>query len=127
MAAGGVRIEGLNGVVRELTALGLDVDDLKTAFGSIAAQGAQLASQFAPHRSGRLARSVRGNRAKNKAIVTAGRKSSTPYAGAINYGWPAHNIRASEFMERADEAMRPVAVRQLEREIDRAIRRRGLG
>ena len=127
MAGGGVRVEGLNQLTRDLLALGLTVDDLKGAFGAISAQGAALAADFAPHRTGRLARSVRGNRAKNKAVITAGRKSSTPYAGAINYGWPARGIEASEFMQRADLAMRPVAVEKLEAEIDRAINRRGLG
>ena len=126
-AGGGVRVEGLNAITRGLIQMGLDVEDLKDAFGSIAEQGARLAAEFAPHRTGRLARAVRGNRSKNKAIVRAGLRSTTPYAGVINYGWPAHNIRASEFMQRADEAMRPFALDELERAINDRIRRRGLG
>lgn len=126
MPVGGVRVEGLNALTRDLLALGLDVDDLKGAFAPIAAQAAVLAANFAPHRTGRLAASIRGNRAKNKAVVTAGR-ARVKYAGAINYGWPARGIQASNFMQQADEAMRPVALQQLEREIDAAIRRRGLG
>lgn len=122
---GGIRVEGLNKLTRSLQSLGLDVEDLKDAFGPIAEKGAQLAAGFAPRRSGRLAASVRGNRAKNKAVIAAGR-ARVPYAGAINYGWPRRGIRASRFMQRADEAMRPVALAELEHAINTKIRSRGL-
>jgi hypothetical protein len=123
---GGVRVEGLNDLTRNLAALGLELDDLKDAFGEIAAQGARLASSFAPRRTGALAGSVRGNRSKNKAVVAAG-NARVPYARVINYGWPSRGIRASSFMQKADERMRPVALAELERQISSAIRRRGLG
>ncbi len=125
-AAGGVRIEGLNKVVRDLQSLGLEVEDLKDAFGSIAAEGARLASSFAPRRTGALAASVRGNRAKNKAVVMSGR-ARVRYAGPINYGWPARSIRASWFMQRADKAMQPRALAEIENAIERKIRDKGLG
>lgn len=122
---GGVRVTGLSSVVRGLQAMGLEVDDLKDAFAKIADEGAQKAAGYAPKRTGRLAADIRGNRAKSKAVVTAGR-SSVPYAGVINYGWRRRNIAASGFLQRADEAMQPVALRRLEDEINQAIRRRGL-
>lgn len=125
MVSGGVRVEGLNALVRNLQTLGLELDDLKDAFGEIARQGAEYASSFAPRRSGALAASIRPNRAKNKAVVSAGR-ARVPYAGAINYGWPARNIAASSFMQKADERMQPVALEELDRQIDQAIRKRGL-
>jgi len=123
---GGVRVEGLNRLVRDLQALGLEVDDLKDAFGEIAAAGADLAAGFAPRRTGALAASVRGNRAKAKAVVSSG-KTRVPYAGPINYGWPRRNIRPALFMQRADEAMRPRALAELDEAIARKIRERGLG
>jgi phage gpG-like protein len=122
---GGVRVEGLNTLVRDLERLGVEVDDLKAAFGAIAAEGAQKAAQFAPRRTGRLAASVRGNRAKNKAVVTAG-KASIAYAVVINYGSPKRHIAASQFMQRADEAMRPIALERIEAAISTAIRKTGL-
>jgi hypothetical protein len=122
---GGVRVEGLGRLTRDLEQLGLDVEDLKDAFGSIAAEGARLASSFAPQRTGRLRASIRGNRAKSKAVVTAGR-ARVPYAGAINYGWPAQGIAPALFMQKADDAMRPRALDELEQAITAAIRRRGL-
>ncbi len=139
--ASGVRVEGLTKLTRDLQALGVEVDDLKDAFADIADEGARLASGFAPKRSGHLAASVRGNRAKNKAVVRAGTKT-VPYAGAVNYGWPAgkrawdnsrresggypRGIRASLFMQRADEAMKPKALDTLNKSITDIIRRKDL-
>lgn len=121
----GFQVEGLGPVVRALQDMGVEVDDLKDAFSAIADKGAQLASSYAPVLTGALAGDVRGNRAKSKAVVTVGR-AALPYAGPINYGWAAHNIEPSGFLQRADEAMRPYALQQLEDEINQQIRRRGL-
>lgn len=104
--------------------MGLDVEDLKGAFGAIASEGAKIASAAAPRKTGRLAGNVRGNRARSKATVTAG-GASVPYAGPINYGWPKRGISAAGFMQKADQEMRPRAVQLLEDEINHAIRKRG--
>lgn len=125
MPSGGVRITGLNKVVKGLQELGLDLDDLKDAFGALAAQGARLAAGFVHSRTGRLAGTVRGNRAKNKAIIAAGR-GKVKYAGVQNYGWPRKNIAAQGFMQQADEVLKPRAVIELEKAINQSIQRRGL-
>jgi hypothetical protein len=125
VSSGGVRVTGLNKLTRELQGLGLEVDDLKEAFSDIAADAADKAAQFAPRRSGKLAGTIRGNRAKNKAVVTAGR-GKVRYAGPINYGWPKRNIRADGFMQRADDAVRPTVVERLTQNIQRVIDSRGL-
>lgn len=121
----GFRVEGLSQVVRDLQKIGVEVEDLKDAFAKIADEAARTASSFAPRKSGRLAADIRGNRAKSKAVVTAGR-SSVPYAGPINYGWPSRNIAPALFMQRADEAMQTRAIDVLEDEINQKIRERGL-
>jgi hypothetical protein len=121
----GVRVAGLNQTVRALQGLGVEVADLKETFGGIAAEGARLASSFAPHRTGRLAAAVRGNRAKNKAVVRAG-GARVRYAGAINYGWPRRNIAGSFFMQRADAQLAPRALGMLESGLDTAIGKAGL-
>ncbi|GAA0978205.1 hypothetical protein ENKNEFLB_02833 [Nocardioides aquaticus] len=121
----GFRVQGLTQVVRALQDLGVDVEDLKGAFSAIAAKGAGLASDFAPKKSGRLASDIRGNRAKSKAVITAGR-SSVPYAGPINYGWPKRGIEAAGFMQQADQALQPTVLSELENEINDRIRARGL-
>lgn len=121
----GFQVTGLNEVVRALLAIGVEVDDLKDAFSSIASEGARIASGYAPRRTGRLAGDIRGNRAKSKAVVTAGRVS-VPYAGPINYGWATRGIEPSGFMQKADKELGPKALRLLEDEINAAIRKRGL-
>lgn len=125
MTEAGFRVQGLASVVRNLAALGAEVEDLKTAFAAIADEGAQLAAGYAPKRTGRLARDIRGNRAKSKAVVTAGR-ASVPYAGPINYGWPSRNIEPAGFMQRASDDMEPRAIAKLETEINRLIHQKGL-
>lgn len=119
--SGGFKVQGLTQVVRALQGMGLEVDDLKDAFSSIASEGARHAAAFAPVRTGRLAADVRGNRAKSKAVITAGR-ASVPYAGPINYGWPRRNIAPSLFMQKADQVMQPRALQLLEDEINQKIR-----
>lgn len=123
--SGGVRVDGLNSVIRALLTMGLEVDDLKGAFAPIAAEGARIAARYAPKLTGTLAGDVRGNRARSSAHVAAGR-ASVPYAGPINYGWRAHNITASGFMQKADQEWQPFALRRLEQEINSQISRRGL-
>lgn len=121
----GFHVDGLNQLVRDLQAVGVEVEDLKEAFSGIAREGAEVAAGFAPRLSGRLAGNIRGNRAKSKAVVTAG-GASVPYAAPINYGWAAHNISASGFLQKTDEVMQPRALRELESAINTQIRRRGL-
>lgn len=117
----GYRVQGLSQVVRALQQMGAEVDDLKAAFSKIAERGAEAAAAAAPRKSGRLASDIRGNRAKSKAVVTAGR-ASVPYAGPINYGWPSRGIEPAGFMQKADQQMQPIAVQMLEDEINNRIR-----
>jgi len=77
-------------------------------------------------KSGDLQSTIRGNRAKNKAVITAGR-ARVPYAGAINYGWPARNIAPAMFLQKADEVMADRAPQMLQDGIDRLITERELG
>lgn len=120
----GFKVEGLAQAVRDLQSLGAEVEDLKAGFSKIADEAATRAARHVRSRSGRLARSVRGNRAKSKAVVRAGTKRGAPHAGPINYGWPRRGIRASGFMQKADQEMQPRAVQMLEDEINHQIRKR---
>jgi hypothetical protein len=127
MVAGiGVRVEGLNETVRALQRAGVEVADLKAVFSEIAAEGARLAAGFTPHRTGALARSVRGNKAKNKSVIMAG-NARVKYAGAINYGWKKRNIKPALFMQRTGGKIEPLAVTMLEAGLDDMIERIGLG
>lgn len=125
MPSGGVRVDGLSKVVAQLKAFGLEIDDLKTAFAALAAEGAAAVARHVPRRSGRLSSSVRGNRAQSKAVVRAG-GAAVPYAGPINYGWRARHIEPANYMQKGDAELQPTAVKRLEAEIEAQITRKGL-
>jgi hypothetical protein len=109
----GVHVAGLREFTRGLEKAGVEVEDLKDVMGGIAAEASRVMQGLVPTRSGRLRDSVRGNRAKGKAIVTFG-GARVPYARPIQYGWPAHNIKPARFIERTDDVMETRAVEMLE-------------
>ncbi|HEY0889652.1 MAG TPA: hypothetical protein VGE38_08590 [Nocardioides sp.] len=119
------RIEGLRETVRELQALGVDVNELKDAMARIAARATSVMQGFIPARTGRLRASARGNRAKGKAVVTVGR-ATVPYAAPINYGWPERNIAPASFTAQTDAVMATEAAAMLDDEISVLIRKNGL-
>jgi hypothetical protein len=116
-----IQVEGFREVAAALQQMGVDVEDLKDAFGAIAAETARAAAARAPRRTGRLAADVRGNRAKSKAVVTAGR-AGIPYAGVHEYGWASRGIAAQPYLRPAADAMAPRAVQLLEDNINAEIR-----
>jgi hypothetical protein len=121
----GVRVEGLTKTVRSLQAAGVEVDDLKGVFGPIAALGARLAKGFAPVRTGTLRGTIRGNKAKNKSVIIAGRKR-VPWAAPINYGWKARGIKPARYMQRVDPVIGPAAVEMLDNGLNDVIKKAGL-
>jgi len=120
-----IRVEGLSKLTADLLRLGVDVNDLKGAFADIADAAAREARRFAPRRSGALVASIRGNRAKNKATVTAG-NGRVRYAAPINYGWRKRGIEASNYMQRASDAVKPRVVPMLDAALSKLIAERGL-
>lgn len=120
-----VQVEGLRELVRDLEAAGAELDDLKDVFAEIASEAAAVAAPAVPRRTGALAASTRGNRAKNKAVVTIG-KARTPYAGPIVWGWPARGIKASPVVPRTNQYMETRAPELLETGIDRVMEGLGL-
>lgn len=103
MADVSIRVEGLGRLRRDLRRLGGDVDDLKDANAAAARLVAAEAARRAPRVSGKLAGTLRGNRAAGKATVAAGR-ASVPYAGPIHWGWAARGIEANPFVVDAAQA-----------------------
>lgn len=120
-----VRVQGLNQLVRSLQKAGVEVDDLKGAFSKMSRLGADYAAGFAPKRTGKMAARIRGNKAKNKAVVMAG-GATTPYAGVNNYGWPARGIEASGFMQKASDRLEGEAPALIDQELNDIVRRVGL-
>lgn len=121
MAKGGahLRVDGARRLRRDLRQVAGDLEDLKVANAAAAATVAAAAAARAPHRTGRLAGSVRGNRAASRATVAAG-GAAVPYAGPIHWGWPAHGIEARPFIADAAVATEPTWLPMYVADIDRA-------
>ncbi len=103
----------------------MEAADLKDVMGGIASEGADVARGAVPVRSGRLRKAIKGNRAKAKAVVTAG-SARVKYAGPLNYGWARRRIKAKKFMQRADVVMSDRAPAMLEKGLIEAMRKAGL-
>ena len=95
-----VKVKGLREVVRSFNQYEGAIDDLKEANAKIGQKVSQSAIATAPKLSGTLASTIRPNRAKNNVQIKAG-GARVPYAGVIEYGWPAHNIEAQPYLRRA--------------------------
>ena len=118
-------VSGLRETVKKLEEFEVEVDDLKDVMAQIATLATEAAAQHAPSRSGKLRASIRGNRAKGKAVVTAGR-ATVRYAGAINYGWAKRHIKPAGFMQTADKEIGPKALELYEQGINNLIAKKGL-
>ena len=57
-------------------------------------------------KAGRLAGSVRVGATQKAGVIRAGRKN-VPYAGVINYGWPARHIKGSQFVNNGVASTEP--------------------
>lgn len=79
------------------------------------------AREQAPHRTGRLAASLkpfsRGTR--------AGVRSTLPYANAVHWGWPGRNIQPNRFLLRASARTRDEALNIIGDNLDDLFRRHG--
>ncbi len=100
MAQFTVKVKGVNDVVRSFKQYEGAIDDLKNANSAIGTKVASTAKATAPILLGNLSRSIRPNRASSRVQIKAG-GASVPYAGVIEYGWPARGIQAQPFLRRA--------------------------
>lgn len=125
MAETAVRIVGLGETIRRLERLGVEAADLKEAFGEISREVVTEATARVPYVTGRLSGSIRAGNTKNKSVVRAGR-ASIPYAGVINYGWPARGIPATEFLTGPANEDPEGKVRRIEQNLNRLVRKYNL-
>ena len=102
-AAGGngsIQLKGASELARGLKKAGADMKDLRQVNKEAAQIVVPEAKSLAPHKSGKLAASVRAGATQKAGVVRAGSKR-VPYAGVINYGWPGHNINPTHFANQA--------------------------
>lgn len=120
-----IRITGLNRTIRNLKKAGADAQDMKDLMHSIGEVIVRASQSEAPEVSGRLAGTIRAGRGATKAVVRAG-GAKAPYAGPINFGWPARNIRATGFLTDAANRNQGTALDMLDKGIQEIIERNGL-
>jgi phage gpG-like protein len=95
-----VSIQGVSEVQATLKQLGRDLESNIELNKELSSTLAQKASAMAPRLTGALASSVVGNPSQEKAQILAG-SEAVPYAGVIEYGWPARNINAQPYLNPA--------------------------
>ena len=92
MADKALMVVGQRRFVQTMRKAGADMDDLKEVNREAAEIALPAVRNLAPRgKTGRLAGSLR------VGVIRAGRKA-VPYAGPINYGWPARHIRPRLFV-----------------------------
>ena len=118
--AGGVKIEGLSKVRKDLKNLGGDLDLVKGEFLATNKKVAEIvlgdAKRYVPVLSGALAASMKNASTKTAAKIRVGssgrgRKKSNSsdlveYAGPIHFGWPKRRIKPQPFIYEAIDPRR---------------------
>jgi hypothetical protein len=121
--SGHIRVRGLSKTVRALERAGADAQDMKVLMHEIGMLVVRAADP--PVLTGRLAGTIRAGRGKTKAVVRAG-GARAPYAGVLEYGWPAHNIAPREYLQRALQSERTDILRALDGGLDDILRKADL-
>jgi hypothetical protein len=98
MAGKALMVVGQKRFVQTMRKAGADMDDLKEVNREAAQIALPAVRNLAPRgKTGRLAGSLRAGATKRVGVIRAGRKA-VPYAGVINYGWPARHIKPRLFV-----------------------------
>ena len=100
----GIEVEGGPQLRRAFKKLGDRAEDLKELHGDIGSMVADTARHEVPVLTGRLRKSIRSDRRKTGATVSAGR--GLPYEGPIHFGWRARNIEPQPFLYDALDSRR---------------------
>ena len=100
MADKALYVVGQKRFVQTMRKAGADMQELKEVNRRAADIAKPEAARAPRGKTGRLAGSIRAGATQKAGIIRAGRKT-VPYAGPINYGWPARNIRPRTFVNDA--------------------------
>ncbi|WP_033493516.1 hypothetical protein [Bifidobacterium biavatii] len=91
-------VVGQKRFVQTMRKAGADMTELKGVNRQAADIALPAVKALVPKgKSGKLARSVRAGATKRAGVIRAG-KSTVPYAGPLNYGWPGHHIEPMLFV-----------------------------
>lgn len=104
-----VRVRGADTVARTMRDAAAALDDMSGATRTAAGILARAAQGNAPHRTGRLAASIRVSTGPGTGAVTAG-GNGVRYAGPIEGGWRRRNIAPRLYLRRALDAQLPAMI-----------------
>ena len=100
MAEANISIQGVKEVTDSLNKMARDLESNIELNKELSTTLSQKASALAPKLTGALASSVVGNPSAEKAQIMAG-SAAVPYAGVIEYGWPAKNREPQPYLNPA--------------------------
>lgn len=117
-----VSITGVDEVKATLTRLAKDLESNLELNKELSTTLAQKASTVAPRLTGALASSIVGNPSAEKAQILAG-SEAVPYAGVIEYGWPAKNIQAQPYLTKTVNSNMGYIVAKYNENIEQSIKK----
>jgi hypothetical protein len=115
-----VALVGGRNMRKTLKAAGADLKDLSPAYRAASAIVVNVARPQTPHRTGALAKTVRGGGTQASATIRAGSKA-VPYGPPIHWGWPTRGIAAQPWLSEAAQSSEPVWVEEFEQLMHDAI------
>jgi hypothetical protein len=96
-----LRVENLRELQRKIRVVDKGLGPKLRLTNKAAAEVAQTGvDPLVPVGSGKLANSVGVVASQTSAAVKAGTAARVPYAGVINFGWPARGIEGKHFLEK---------------------------
>src|SRR5262245_29465358 len=110
-----LKVSGVAEVTRALKQLEASAADLKQAHNAVATELVPGIALRSPRRTGTLAGSWSPAATKTRARL----RSSTAYAGVIEYGWAARGIEPARMVADTIEAEQAQIVATYERELER--------
>lgn len=122
MARPMIRVDGARELRATMKAAGVDLGDLRAVNARTAQKVSAVAAPRVPRLTGRLSGTVRPGGTRTMAVVRAG-GAAVPYAGVIEFGWPAHNIEAQPSITTAAADTEPEWLGYYQTEIGRIIDR----
>ena len=120
-----VVIKGVNEAKAAINKFANELENNLTLNKELSSELAQKASALAPRLTGALASSVQGNPSEKKAQILAG-SAAVPYAGVIEYGWPAKNKEAKPYLRPAVQNNMGFIIAKYENSIENAIKKYNL-
>lgn len=117
-----IRVDGLRELRRRLRRIEGGLQDLKRINGETAAYIATAARPATPHRTGRLAATLRSSGTNRAGVIRAG-TARVPYAAVIHYGWPRRHIEPQPWLIDAAQRTEPAWTARYQAEITDLVER----